>query len=122
MQPSTQAISKEKIDVEIYNTFAQFKTNTHITIATFLNKFNTEPFQKKPYRSIEYTHDSLIKLTLYKGLKGFRFQTQVINYLKKHPKEKHQLGLQKTPNQRTLSHFQSRKIDKETKKLLTYTV
>lgn len=121
MQPSTQAISKEKIDTEIYNTFAQFNNHKTFNIATFLNKFNTDLFQKKPYRSIDYTYDSLIKIFLFKRLKGFRFQTQVINYLKKHPKEKHQLGLQKTPNQRTLSHFQSRKINAETKKLIKYT-
>jgi hypothetical protein len=41
--------------------------------------------------------------------------------LKTHPKEKYALGFSKTPNQRTISKFLCRIIDKDTKKLLKYT-
>jgi len=122
MPPSKQNISKEKIELEIYNTFEQFKQDKNIRIVDYLSKFDVTVFKNREYRSIDYTYDSLIRLILFQRLKGIRFQTELVIYLKTHPKEKHTLGFSKTPNQRTISNFQCRVIDKETKKLIKYTV
>ena len=121
MPPSKQNISKSKIEKEIYNTFEQFKQEKNIEIVDFLNKFEVVLFKNREYRSIDYQYDSLLRLLLFQKLKGIHFQTELVNYLKTHPKEKYALGFSKTPNQRTISNFQCRVIDKETKKLLKYT-
>lgn len=121
MQPSKQNISKTKIEKEIYNTFEQFKQEKNIKIVDYLNKFNVALLKNREYRSIDYTYESFVRLLLFQRLKGIRFQTELVGYLKTHPKEKHALGFTKTPNQRTISNFQSRVIDKEIKKLIKYT-
>jgi len=121
MPPSKQNISKEKIELEIYNIFEQFKQEKNIKIVDYLNKFDVTLFKNREYRSIDYTYESLVRLILFKRLKGICFQTELVTYLKRHPSEKYKLGFSKTPNQRTMSNFQCRIIDKETKKLLKYT-
>ena len=120
MQPSKQNISKTKIEKEIYKTFEQFQKEKNICIAEFLNKFDVTLFKNREYRSIDYTYESLIRLVIFQRLKGMRFQTELVTYLKRHPSEKHKLGFSKTPNQRTISNFLCRIVDKETKKLLKY--
>ncbi len=121
MPPSKQNISKNKIEKEIYNTFEQFKQEKNITIVDYLKKFNINLLKNRNYRPIEYSYESLLRLLLFQRLKGIRFQTELVAYLKKHPKEKYALGFSKTPNQRTISNFQCRIIDKRTKKLIKYT-
>ncbi len=121
MQPSKQNISKIKIEKEIYNTFEQFKQEKNIEIVDFLNKLDVSFFKNREYRSIEYLYESFLRLLLFQKLKGIRFQTELVNYLKTHPREKYALGFSKTPNQRTISNFQCRVIDENTKKLLKYT-
>jgi len=120
MPASRQHISKQTIDTEIYNTFEHFKTKRNIKIVDFLNQFNINLFKNRKYRSIHYSHDALFKLILFQKLKGIQYQTELVRYLKTHPSEKHQLGLSKTPNQRTISNFLCQVIDKETKKQLKY--
>jgi hypothetical protein len=121
MQSSKQNISKKPIEKEIYNTFEQFKQEKNIKIVEYLKEFNICLLKNRDYRSIEYSYESLLRLFLFQRIKGIRFQTELVNYLKTHPKEKHILGFYKTPNQRTISNFQCRILDKETKKLLKYT-
>ena len=116
-----QNISREKIELEIYKTFDQFKQIKNIRIVALLNKFDVTIFKNREYRSINYNYESLVRLILFQRLKGIRFQTEIVRYLKTHPKEKHKLGFSKTPDQRTISNFLCRIIDKETKKLLKYT-
>ncbi len=121
MPPSKKKISKQAIDMEIYKTFEQLKQMKNIKIVDFLNKFNVNIFKNKEYRSINYNYESLIRLILFQRLKKIRFQTEIVKYLKTHPAEKHKLGFRKTPNQRTISNFLSRIVDKEIKKQLKYT-
>jgi len=121
MPRSKQNISKEKIESEIYNTFEHFEQEKNIQIVDYLNRFDVTLLKNREYRSIKYTYNSFIKLILFQRLKGIRFQTELVAYLKTHPKEKYALGFHKTPNQRTISKFICRIIDKDTKKLLKYT-
>ena len=116
MQSSKQNISKKAIELEIYNTFEQFKKTKNVSIAEYLESFNTSIFQKKKYRSIDFTFESLIKLVLFRKIKGIKFQTQLEKYLKSHPKEKYQLGFSKTPDQTTFSYFLNHILDDEIKK------
>jgi len=121
MKISKISNSKLTIDLEIYKTFEQFKQEKNITIVDYLNRFDVTLLKSREYRSIDYTYESFIKLILFQRLKGIRFQTELVNYLKRHPKVKYDLGFNKTPNQRTISKFLCRIIDKDTKKLLKYT-
>ena len=122
MQPSKQNISKSKIEKEIYNTFEHFKQEKTIEIVDFLNKFEVDLFKNREYRSIDYTYGSFIRLILFQKLKGIRFQTELVNYLKTHPKEKHALGFSKTPDRRTIGYFINHILDEETKELIDFTV
>lgn len=120
MLPNSRNISHSNIKKEIYKTFELFKKEKNITIASYLKNFDTSIFGKKKYRKIKYPYESLIKLILYQKLKGLKFQTKVVKYLKKHPKEKHKLGLRQAPDQRTISYFINYILEKETKETLDY--
>ena len=52
MPPSKQNISKEKIELEIYNIFEQFKQEKNIKIVDYLNKFDVTLFKNREYRSM----------------------------------------------------------------------
>jgi len=62
MRPSKRIISKENIELEIYNTFELFKQDKNIRIADCLNKFDVNLFKNKRYRSIDYTYEALIRV------------------------------------------------------------
>jgi len=64
----------------------------------------------------------LLEQFIFQNLKGIKFQTQLIKYLKKHPKERYQLGLQRTPNQRTISYFTTQILRNDKKELITFIV
>ena len=91
MPTSKQNISKPKIEKEIYNTFKQFKKENNIKIVNYLNNFNVNLLKNREYRYIEYSYESLLRFLLFQKLKGIRFQTELVGYLKTHPKEKHGL-------------------------------
>ena len=103
MQSSKMRASRRNIELEVYKTFEFVKSNSVVKISDFLKLFNCSIFEDKQYRSIDFTYGSLIKIILFKKLKGIKFQIQVERYLKRHPKEKYALGFSKTPDQTTIS-------------------
>ena len=115
MPGSKRNISKTHIEKEIYKTFEIFKNEKHISIADFLNKYESTLFYDRNYRKIKFSYESLFKLILYQKLKGIKFQTKLVRYLKRKPKEKYRLGFSQTPNQTTISYFLSNILDNETK-------
>lgn len=120
MPPSDQSISKEIIDSEIYKIFEQFKNNPKLTTAEYLKHFNTTLFQTTTYRKIKYDYDSLIKLILYKKIKGFRFDTKLTKHLRQNPKDKYQLGFSQTPDRTQIGYFTNHILDQQTQDLLDY--
>jgi putative transposase len=120
MQSSKRNISKKHITNEIYKTFEIFKKQKNISIADFLNKYESILFYDRNYRKIKFTYESLLKLILYQKLKGIKFQTKLVRYLKRSPKEKYRLGFSQTPNQTTISFFLNKILDKETKELIDF--
>ena len=105
MQPSKRNISKKHIEKEIYKTFEIFKKQKNISIADFLNRYGSVLFCDHKYRKIKFSYESLFKLVLYQKLKGIKFQTKLVRFLKRNPKEKYRLGFSQTPNQTTISFF-----------------
>jgi len=122
MPPSKRVISKTHIEKEIYNTFEPFKECKNIKVADFLKRFDVSIFEQKKYRKIKYDYASMIKLVLYQKLKGIKFQTKLVRYLKRHPGDKYKLGFSITPDQTTISYFVNHILDEETKRLLDFTV
>ena len=122
MRPNNQNISRETIILWINKTFEQIKTQKNITIADFLSKIEIEELLHLKYRSIKFPYQSLLKLLIFKKLKGIKFQTQLERYLKKHKEERNKLGLKQVPNQRTISHFINNILDNETKKLIEFII
>ncbi len=122
MAGTKRVISKKTIELEIYKTFELFKNKKNISIAEYLNKLELSFLHEVNYRKIKFSYESLIKLIIFQKLKGIKFQTQLIKYLKKHPRERYQLGLQKTPNQRTISHFTTHILVNHEKELITFIV
>ena len=122
MPGSNRNISHSKIEKEIYKTFELFKNCKSVSIADYLKRFDTSIFQQDKYRKIKYPYESLIKLVLFQKLKGIKFQTKVVKYLKKHPKNKFKLGFSTTPDQTSISYFLIHILDNETKELLDFTV
>ncbi|MCK5260549.1 MAG: transposase [Thermoplasmatales archaeon] len=121
MRSSKQNISKSYIEKEIYNTFEIIENKKKICIADFLNKLEINSLVPINYRSIKFSCESLIKLIIFQKLKGMKFQTQLIRYLKRHRNELKLLGLDEIPDQTTISYFINHILDNETKELLNYT-
>ena len=121
MPPSKRVISKSQIEKEIYKTFELFKNKQEITIAKYLSKLDLEKTIPTKYRAIKYQYHTLIKLLIFKQLKGIKFQKQLEQYLKKHREERYKLGLKNVPNQRTISHFTNNILTDELKKLINFT-
>lgn len=122
MSPSKQNISKKKIELDIYNTFEQFKQEKNIRIDEYLNKFDAISFRNRNYRSINYQYDSLLKLIIYQRLKGIKFHSKLTKQLKRNPSIKWKLGFSKTPDRRTIGHFLNHTLDEETKELIDYAI
>jgi putative transposase len=120
MRPSKQNISKKAIELEIYKTFEQFKQSKSVSIADYLNRFDTSIFEQQKYRKIKFSYESLIKLVLLQKLKGINFQTQLVKYLKRHAKEKYKLGFTETPDQSNISRFINNTLDDKTKENLDF--
>jgi putative transposase len=120
MTGSQLVISKKNIELEIYNTFEKIEYKKKISIADFLNRLAIHSFFKINYRSIKYSYESLLNLIIFQKLKGIKFQTQLIKYLKKHPRERYQLGLQRTPNQRTINYFTTHILANHEKELIAF--
>ena len=122
MQSGNRNISRETIELEIYKTFEKFKNQKSIQIAQFLKELDVFSFCIRKYRKIKFPYESLIKLVLFQKLKGLKFQTQVVKYLKNHPKEKYRLGFSQTPDQTMISYFLKHTIDDETKEQIEFIV
>jgi len=122
MPASNRTTSQSKIGKEIYKTFELFKEKKNVSIADYLKSFNTSIFGKQEYRKIKFPFESLVKLVLFQKLKGIRFQTRVVRYLKRNPSDKFKLGFSTTPDQTTISYFLINILDNETKELLDFTV
>jgi hypothetical protein len=122
MRSGNRNISRETIELEIYKTFETFKNQKSVRTADFLKEINIESFCTKEYRKIKFPYESLVRLVLFQRLKGIKFQTQVVKYLKKHPKEKYRLGFSQTPDQTMISYFLKHAIDDETKEQIDFIV
>jgi putative transposase len=114
-------ISKEQIEKEIIKTFALFKKQKNISTAEYLKHFDVSLFSTKKYRKIRYSYESLIKLYLFKKIKGIKFYTNTTKYLKRNPAVKWKLGFSKTPERSTINYFVNRILENKTKNLLIYT-
>jgi len=122
MLGSNHNISNQSIELEIYNTFELFKNEKSVSVAAYLNKLPLSKFQKRDYRTIKYSYESLFKLLLYKELKGIRFQTQLERHLKLHHEDKENLGMNQVPNQRTISYFIKSILKEEDKQILDFII
>ena len=122
MKSHKQNISKEKIELEIYNTFERFKKEKNILIAEFLNKSRIECITDHDYRTIKFTYDSLVRLIIFKKIKKIRFQNQLHQYLKSHPEETILLGLIEIPDRRTVGYFLHHILNNEQRKLIDFIV
>ena len=120
MQSSKQNISKNIIELEIYNTFELFKEEKQIKIADFLKSFDVSTFEQKKYRKIKFSYESLVKLVLFQHLKGIKFHTKLTKYLKRNPSDKFKLGFNETPDRTQIGYFVNHILDKETKEVIDF--
>ena len=107
--------------MEIYKRFEPFKKQSQITVAKYLQHLDVTSFQIRSYRKIKYDHESLIRLILYKKIKGFKFDTKLTKHLRRNPKERYHLGFTKTPDRRQISYFTNQILTDETKQKLNLT-
>ncbi|MEF8879596.1 MAG: transposase [Candidatus Thermoplasmatota archaeon] len=122
MPDSTQNISKEKIELEIYNTFELFNKEKNICIAGFLNKLKIHDNENQDYRKIKFTYNSLFRLLIFKKLKKIKYQNQLHRYLKSHPEETLLLGLTNIPDRRTIGYFLHHILNDEQRELIDFIV
>ncbi len=116
------SLSKKTIQREIYKTFAVLSKSKTLQIEDFLQKLDVSVFQTTEYRSIKYSHSSLLKTYLLQRLKKLRFQTRVVRYLKSHPESLSKLGLSEAPDQTTLSYFINHILTEEVHDYLDYAI
>ena len=120
--PISKHISKEIIELEIYKTFEKFKKTKNVKIADFLKAFDTTLFQEHKYRKIKFPYETLLKLILFKKLKGIKFHTKLTKYLRKNPSEKFKLGLTETPDRTQIGYFVNHILGNETKDLINFAI
>jgi len=120
MSLNIRDISNDNTTGEILKALLRANTGKKKIIAEILNKLNTKTFLDIPYRSIDFTAESLCKCILFMELKGLNQQNLEI-YLKTHKNERKKLGLKRTPDQTTFSHFLL-KLDDESKNIIKLTV
>ena len=120
MSGNKRNISKKQIEKEIIKTFELFKKQKNITIADYLNKFDVTPFINLKYRKIKFSYESLIKLVLYKQLKGIKFHTKLTKHPRRNPAVKWKLGFSKTPDRTTIGFFINKTLDSQTRGLISF--
>ncbi len=116
------SVSKQKIELEIYNTFELFNKEKNICIADFIEKLDISTIKHQEYRKIKFSYESLTRFILYQRLKKFRFITQTRQHLNNHPEDVIQLGFKEIPNRRQIGYFQNYILANETKELLDFII
>lgn len=114
MSTNTRGVSYDTISEEILKALLLANTNKKKIIAEILSKLNVKPFLDIYYRSIDFTSASLCKCILFMELKGLNQQNLEI-YLKTHKNERKKLGLKRSPDQTTISHFNGKILDQESR-------
>jgi len=120
MRLSNPNISKETIELEIYNTFGLFKEHKSINIVDLLNKLDITAFKGYKYRTIKFSYESLFKLILFQKLKGIKFHTKLTKYLRQHRQELHTLGFIEIPDRRIIGYFLHHILDNKITELLEF--
>jgi hypothetical protein len=115
MLASNQDIPKDNIVLEVKNAFQRITNLKNPMIVDIINALNPELFKGDGYREIDFSYNSLCKCLLLKRLKGIRFQTGLVIYLKTHKRDRRKLDLKRTPDQTTISYFLTHILDDETK-------
>lgn len=122
MTGNQRNISKKHIEKEIYKTFELFKNKKNISIAGFLNKYESSLFYSRNYRKIKFSYKALFKLILYQKLKGITFHTKLTKYLRHNPAIKFKLGFEKTPDRTQIGYFVNHILDEQTIELIDFIV
>ena len=65
MKSSKMRVSKEKIELEKYNTFELFNKEKNIYVADFIEKLDISIIKHQEYRKIKFSYESLIRFVLY---------------------------------------------------------
>jgi len=121
MSQNKQNISKDQIEREIIKTFELFKEQQKISTTEYLKYFDVSIYSTKKYRKIRYSSESLIKLYLFKQIKGIKFYTKLTKHLRRKPPLRWKLGFSRTPDRSTINSFVKQILNEETKKLLKFT-
>jgi len=121
MSLNIRDVSQDLITREILKALLLANTNKKKIIAEILNKLIIKSLLDIPYRSIDFTSESLCKCILFMEIKGLN-QYNLEIYLKTHKNERKKLGLKRTPDQTMISYFIRNKIDKESKNIIQLTV
>ncbi len=122
LRPTQELDSMNDVESAIYNTFTVIANNDNPKIVDFLQHLDVSSFKDIDYRSIKYPYESLLKLNLLQRLKGFRFQTRLIRYLKSNPEVLEKLGLTDIPDQTTFSRLNCKIFSDGTKEKINYAV
>ncbi len=122
MPRSTQGISFDTIEKEIYNSIEPFKQQKNIKIADLLKNLKLPVPQADSYRKIKFSYESLLKLVLFQKLKHIKFHTKLTKYLRRNPAEKFKLGFSETPDRTQIGYFINHILDQEANEAIGFTV
>jgi len=126
MSQNISKISKDNITKEIIKAFALLArcNKKYPKIADILYYLDVEKIIKKPdkrrYRTIYYSYSSLVNLILFMDLNKMNGQSETERYLKKHKRERKKLGLNRVPDQTTISIFKNHHLNNEVNEILAH--
>ncbi|MCK5022877.1 MAG: transposase [Candidatus Aenigmarchaeota archaeon] len=104
---------------DIYRTFSAIGRGQTIKTSEFLKTFELGSLYMKRKHE-KFSTPSMMKLNVFMRLKGIKFQTRIVDYLKKNKEDAHNLGFGKEiPDQRTISHFLNHSLDNEANKYIS---
>jgi len=109
---------KNRIDKNVYSIFKSLSGNK-AEIADVILQIDLSLFKVKNYRKIKFSYDSLLRAVILMKVKNLN-TTRLIQYLQNHKREAKRIGLNQTPDRRTISYFINHILDDETKAMIDY--
>jgi putative transposase len=120
--------TNEYLEKNIYKILQGLESNDTIKISNFLERLQLNKIIEEK-RYIKYSNISMIKALIFMKLKGMKFQTKLVKYLKGNENDALNLGFYRDidnkiliPNQRTFSYFANHILDEETKSIIDFIV
>lgn len=104
----------------IYKVFECMKTGARIKASEFASRLNLTLAANGKYRAIKFSYEALYMTLIFAKIKGIKSQSKLERHLKSNRDDRRKLGLEDTPDQRTISRFKGRILGDEERAAINF--